>query len=96
MTNPLMTFKSHIEGRNADVAIYPDRIEWQRNSFIPGRRDSSMLLIRQVQAVTTHKGGLTYTTVRVAAGASITEFRVTKAQASEVKELIMRLALGST
>ena len=25
---PLLTFKSHIEGRNADVTIYPDRIEW--------------------------------------------------------------------
>ncbi len=26
----LMTFKSHIEGKNADVAIYHDRIEWAR------------------------------------------------------------------
>ncbi|MEU6544097.1 SHOCT domain-containing protein [Streptomyces sp. NPDC046859] len=26
----LMTFKSHIEGKNADVAIHHDRIEWSR------------------------------------------------------------------
>jgi hypothetical protein len=28
MTAPLMEFTSHIEGRNAKVAIYDDRIEW--------------------------------------------------------------------
>ena len=27
---PLMQFKSHIEGRNADVTIWPDRVEWVR------------------------------------------------------------------
>mgnify|MGYP001219929601 CR=1 FL=1 len=27
---PLMTFNSHIEGKNAEVAIYADRIEWGR------------------------------------------------------------------
>ncbi|MFF4960594.1 SHOCT domain-containing protein [Streptomyces sp. NPDC001222] len=29
-SNALMTFKSHIEGKNADVAIYHDRVEWVR------------------------------------------------------------------
>lgn len=29
----LMTFSSHIDGRNARVTLYPDRIEWQK----PGR-----------------------------------------------------------
>jgi Short C-terminal domain len=27
-SEPLMTFKSHVNGKNADVAIYVDRIEW--------------------------------------------------------------------
>lgn len=27
---PVMQFKSHIEGKNADVTIWPDRIEWQQ------------------------------------------------------------------
>lgn len=27
-TEPLLTFKSHVDGKNADVAIYVDRIEW--------------------------------------------------------------------
>jgi hypothetical protein len=31
VNEPVMTFKSHIEGKNADVAIWPDRIEWGQN-----------------------------------------------------------------
>jgi Short C-terminal domain len=27
-SEPMMTFKSHVDGKNADVAIYVDRIEW--------------------------------------------------------------------
>ena len=27
---PLMQFKSKIAGKNADVALYPDRLEWSR------------------------------------------------------------------
>lgn len=30
---PLMQFKSHIAGRNADVTLYSDRVEWSK----PGR-----------------------------------------------------------
>lgn len=31
---PLMQFKSHIAGKNADVAIYPDRIVWSRKGLL--------------------------------------------------------------
>ncbi|CED90296.1 SHOCT domain-containing protein [Actinomyces succiniciruminis] len=31
---PLMQFKSHIAGKNADVAIYPDRIVWSRKGWL--------------------------------------------------------------
>ena len=27
-TEVLMQFKSHVNGKNADVVIYPDRVEW--------------------------------------------------------------------
>jgi len=30
VTEPLMSFKSHIRGKNADVAIFQDRVEWNR------------------------------------------------------------------
>lgn len=31
---PVLQFKSHIEGKNADVAIYPDRVEWSRKGLM--------------------------------------------------------------
>ncbi len=31
---PLMQLKSHINGRNADVSIYPDRVEWSRKGIL--------------------------------------------------------------
>jgi len=31
---PILTFKSHINGKNADVAVYSDRIEWAREGFL--------------------------------------------------------------
>lgn len=34
MTAPLMSFASHIDGKNASVVLYPDRIEWDRKSFM--------------------------------------------------------------
>jgi hypothetical protein len=88
-----MTFKSHIEGRNADVSIYPDRIEWTRKGLF-GRADSSVILVRSIQGVTTHKAGLAYTTVKVTAGSSVVAFRVTKRQAADVKDTLTRLMLG--
>ena len=33
----LMQFKSHIEGKNADVLVYPDRIEWAREGHLGTR-----------------------------------------------------------
>ncbi|MFD6191054.1 SHOCT domain-containing protein [Streptomyces sp. NPDC060275] len=32
-SDALMTFKSHIEGKNADVTIYHDRVEWARSGM---------------------------------------------------------------
>ena len=31
---PLLQFKSHIAGKNATVAIFPDRVEWSRKGWI--------------------------------------------------------------
>lgn len=34
---PLLQFTSHVPGKNAKVAIYPDRIEWERTGLkVPG------------------------------------------------------------
>jgi hypothetical protein len=33
----VMRCKSHIEGKNADVTIYPDRIDWDHQTAFTGR-----------------------------------------------------------
>jgi hypothetical protein len=39
-----MQFTSHIEGKNAKVAIYPDRIEWSRKGLkVPGGATGAVL-----------------------------------------------------
>jgi Short C-terminal domain len=107
---PLMQFTSHIDGKNAKVSIYSDRIEWGRTGLkVPGgaagavltggltlmatsrRKDSNMIPIRQIQGVTTHKAGLSYTTVRVTTAGDAVAFRVTKREAEQVKSTILRL-----
>ena len=32
--SPISEFTSHIDGRNATVSIYPDRIEWRKKSLL--------------------------------------------------------------
>jgi hypothetical protein len=98
MSGPLMEFTSHIEGHNAKVAIYEDRIEWgrQRVTLVGRRLDTNMIPVRQIQGVTTHRAGMLYTVVKVATGADTIEFRVTKAQAGEIKATITRLMLGGS
>lgn len=110
MDKPLMEFTSHVAGKNAKVAIYPDRIEWFRSGVkVPGgvkgavltsgltllasssRKDTNMIPVRQIQGVTTHKAGFSYTTVRVATAGDVTEFRVTKREAEQVKDTLLRL-----
>jgi len=97
MSGPLMEFTSHIEGRNAKVAIYEDRIEWgrERVTLTGRRRDTNMIPVRQIQGVTTHRAGMLYTVVKVATAADTIEFRVTKPQAEQVKAIVTRLILGA-
>lgn len=35
---PLLTFVSHIDGKNATVSVYPDRIEWDRKGGVSGAK----------------------------------------------------------
>lgn len=106
---PLMQVTSHVAGKNAKVAIYPDRIEWARTGLkppggvtgvllsgglslaLPGRKDTNMIPIRQIQGITTHKAGLSYTTVKVGTASDITEFRVTNREADRIKSTLLRL-----
>lgn len=56
---PLMTFKSHTDGKNADVAIYSDRIEWAKEGGVSLTRVTTGLLTSGVSLLKTgvRKGG---------------------------------------
>jgi hypothetical protein len=108
-TAPLKTFKSHVGGKNADVAIYPDRIEWSRAGRITATRvltgaalvtgarkggSSEMIPIRAISSVTTKKDGLMNHAVSLIAAGNTIDFRVSKPEAEEIKALVTRLMLG--
>lgn len=44
MTAPLMQFQSHIDGRNADVAIYDDRLEYSMKRDLSGAKLATGLM----------------------------------------------------
>ncbi|MFF7969747.1 SHOCT domain-containing protein [Streptomyces sp. NPDC007905] len=48
-----MTFKSHIEGKNADVAIHHDRIEWARSRGLSGKKLTAGFLTGGVSLLAT-------------------------------------------
>jgi len=61
---------------------------------LPGRRDTNMIPVQQIQGVSTHRAGLSYTTVRVATAGDVTEFRVSKSDAEKVKATLLHLMSG--
>jgi hypothetical protein len=90
VSSPISEFTSHVDGRNARVSIYPDRIEWRRNSFT-GRGDSTMIPVKQIQGVETRRAGLFHTFVQVKTSADTIKFRVGKAKAAAIKATIAGL-----
>jgi Short C-terminal domain len=58
---------------------------------LPGRRDSNMIPIRMIQGVTTHRNGLSWTVVKVATAGDITQFKVSRGQAEDIKTTLLRL-----
>lgn len=93
---PLLQFKSHIDGKNADVSIFGDRIEWAQHGRLVRGKDSNMIPLKSVSSVTTKRDGLVNTIVNVHAGAQAIGFRVGHGQAAQVKDTITQLLLGGT
>lgn len=93
----LMEFTSHVAGKNAQVAIYDDRIEWTTAGklTITGRRPSSeMIPVRAITSVTTRKDGLRNHAVSIVTAGNTIDMRVSKAEAEQVKATITRLMLA--
>lgn len=102
----LMEFTSHIAGKNAKVAIYPDRIEWEQAGRLTATRvltgaalvghgrkggGSEMIPIKAITSVTSRKDGLRNWAVSVIAPGNTLDMRVSKDEAEQVKETLLRL-----
>lgn len=105
----LMTFTSHIAGKNATVSIYEDRIEWEQKGRVTATRvltgaalvgmgrkggSSEMIPIRHITSVTTRKDGLTNWAVRVITSGNTVDMRVSKGEAEQIKGTLTRLMLA--
>ncbi len=105
----LMTFTSHIAGKNATVSIYPDRIEWDQKGRLTATRmltgaalvghgrkggGSEMIPIRAISSVTTKKDGMVNWAVSIITSGNTIDMRVSKPEAEEVKATLTRLMLA--
>ena len=52
-TEPFFTFTSHIEGKNAKVSVYRDRIEWKRPRGVSGGKVTAGILTVGVSLLAT-------------------------------------------
>ncbi len=93
----LMTFTSHIAGKNAEVSIYEDRIEWTtRGSMsLTGRHSQSeMMPIRAITSVTSRRDGMRYHAVSLVTAGNTIDMRVSKDEAEKIKATVTRLMLA--
>lgn len=104
-TKPVLEFTSHVEGRNARIFVYRDRIEWEKprgvmakltsaatNGLLgAGSAGTNMIPMRQVTSVTTKRDGLINSKVCVITSGDDVEFRVSHDTAKAVKAAISQL-----
>lgn len=84
-----MRFKSHVSGRNADVTVWPNRIEWSGGG-LSNRKHQDMMLMRSVAGVRTKKGMLN-SEVLVTGPSGVIAFKCSNAEAERFKQLVLSL-----
>jgi hypothetical protein len=97
---PLLTFQSHIDGKNATVQIFDDRIEWDKKGEISalklgmGRKRGSheTVMARQITSVASERSGMLNTAVIVRTGGGDVSFRVSKGEGDAVLSVIKQIA----
>lgn len=85
---PIMTFASHIAGKNAQVTIFADRVEWSKSGMMGGSKGSEMVPMRSISSVTTKKDGMVNTVVQVATSGGMIEMRCGHSLAANVRQCI--------
>lgn len=112
----LHTFTSHINGKNAKVEIWSDRIEWHQPRGLSGGKltagmftgglsllatgvkggnaGTEMIPVKSITGVSTKRDGLLNTLVTVVTSGARVDFRVSHAEAVQVRDVLNRLVLA--
>lgn len=109
MSNLLFTTKSRISGKNADVNIYSDRIEWAQQKSINwwlvlftcglwllvprGQAGSEMIPTKRISSVITDRKNPLYTTVTVVASGNTLSMTVNHDEAEDIKRILSSVIL---
>lgn len=92
ITGALFVGTSHDSGRNAIVALYPDRIERvqakSRASLSRARQEVEITPVRAISSVQTKKDGALYTKVFVYASGNNIEFKFTHGDANRFRSIV--------
>lgn len=92
-----MDLTSQVEGEEAIVAIYADRIEWVGPGVKIGRSlrlDANRVPFRLMHGVDVRPLGFGRSALRIAMLGDVIEFRVPSSQADEARVLLFRLETG--
>jgi hypothetical protein len=106
---PLYEFISDIQGKNAKVSVFSDRIEWaQPRGVSKGKLTAGimtmgmslaatgvreMIPVQSISSVTTKRDGMLNTIVSVITAGNTIDFRVSHAEAETVKKTLTDLVL---
>ena len=93
-SQPVLSFKSRIEGKNADVSVYPDRIEWGKTGLLGGVKKTEMIPLRHASSVSSSKDGLSRSKIEVVSPGGAISFRVPRVEADSIVQTITQLMLG--
>lgn len=103
---PIMRFQSHIAGKNANVTLYRDRVEWNREQvnttaavltlgaslLLPKKKSHEVIPVRAISSVTM-KSGMVFSVVSVICSGNTIDFRATNAAATEFRNKLLELML---
>lgn len=95
MSAPVLEITSHIDGKNAKVRVYPDRIEWERGKSVSGGKMAAAVLTVGMSAAVT--GGVHS---RKGAGVEVIPMRsvtsVTTRRDSMVNDVVSVITAGNS
>lgn len=93
----LLRFTSHIDGRNATLSVYPDRVEWERPRGVglTNKSGTEMIPVKAISSVTTKKDGFTKAKLVMIVSGNTIEARLSPKEADEAKQTLTALILGT-